>query len=99
MLDWLDDDQNIYCGTDSCIFIYDPDNPKHKDPVLHGKEAATLGIEFGSGLGQWENESKFKPGDEEYITEICVLGAKSYAYKTNKDKTVIKQKSVTFRFG
>jgi len=96
MLDWLDDDQNIYCDTDSCIFLYDPENPNYKDPKLHAKEAAVLGIEFGKGLGQWENEFKFdKEEDEEYITEICILGAKSYAYKTNKGKTVIKQKSVT----
>ena len=74
---------------------YDQDNPKHKDPKIHAKQAREFGIEVGKALGQRENEFEFKPGDEEYITEICVLGAKSYAYKTNKGKTVIKQKSVT----
>ena len=44
MLDWLDDDQIIYCDTDSCIFLYDPDDPNQKDPKLHAKEAANLGI-------------------------------------------------------
>ena len=67
-----------------------------RTPGFHSKEASELGIEFVNGLGQWENEFKFdKPEDEEYITEICVLGAKSYAYKTNKGKIMIKQKGVT----
>ena len=44
MLDWLDDSQVIYCDTDSAIFIYDEDAPKHKHPVLNNKEASELGI-------------------------------------------------------
>ena len=93
MLDWLDESQVIYCDTGSVIFEYDENNPKHKHPVYDKEEAYNLEIEFGSGLGQWENE--FKKDQSEYITEICVLGAKSYAYKTSKGKTIVKQKGVT----
>jgi len=93
MLDWLDDSQVIYCDTDSVIFLYDEDNPKHKHPESHASEAHALGIEFGNGLGQWLSDFK---DPNEYITEICVLGAKSYVYKTNKkDNAIIKQKGVT----
>ena len=48
-------------------------------------------ISFGNALGEWENE--FKDGD--WIDEIVVAGAKSYAYRTSKGKTVIKQKGIT----
>ena len=65
-------------------------NPNHKHPVYDKEEAYNLEIEFGSGLGQWENEFKKDPG--EYITEICVLGAKSYAYKTSKGKLLLNKK-------
>ena len=92
MLDWLDDSQLIYCDTDSVIFLYDEDNPAHKHPELNSEEARQLGIEFGKGLGQWENEFK---NPNEYITEICVLGAKAYAYKTSKGLSIIKQKGIT----
>ena len=43
-------------------------------------------------MGQWENEFK---NPNEYITEICVLGAKAYAYKTSKGLSIIKQKGIT----
>ena len=48
-------------------------------------------IKFGNGLGEWEDE--FKGVD--YITEIVVSGAKSYAYITNKGKIVVRQKGIT----
>ena len=60
----------------------------HKHPELHKEEAKAIGVEFGDGLGQWLNEFK---QEDTYIKEICVLGAKSYAYKTSKDETVIKK--------
>ena len=85
MLDWLDETQLIYCDTDSVMFLYDPDNPKHKHPTIDCEDALTHGIEFGCGLGQWEDE--FKHG--EYITEIGIGGAKSYAYRTSKNDIVI----------
>ena len=93
MLDWLDESQVIYCDTDSVIFEYDDNNPKHNHPEYNKQATYDLGIEFGSGLGQWENEFKKYPNT--YITEICVLGAKSYAYKTSKGKVVVKQRGVT----
>ena len=80
MLDWLDESQVIYCDTDSVIFLYDEDNPNHKHPELNSSEARDLGIEFGNGLGQWLSDFK---DPNEYSNEMCVMGAKSYAYKTN----------------
>ena len=55
MLDWLDDSQVIYCDADSIIFLYDEDNPRHKHPMLNSEGASELSIEFGGGLGRWEN--------------------------------------------
>ena len=56
MLDWLDDSQVIYSDTDSVIFEYDENNPTHKHPEYNKDGAFQIGIEFGSGIGQWENE-------------------------------------------
>jgi hypothetical protein len=90
MLLWLDPSQIVYCDTDSVIFIYNKNNPKHKYP---SNDATDLpdNIRFGDGLGEWENELP----DGEWIDEIIVGGAKSYSYKTNKGKIVIKQKGIT----
>ena len=71
-------------------FLFDPDNPQHKHPTIDCEDALTHGIEFGCGLGQWEDE--FKHG--EYITEIGVGGAKSYAYRTSKNAIVILNKGI-----
>jgi hypothetical protein len=64
------------------IFTYthtDPlRNPKHKSPEKH----KAPNLEFGKGLGQWEDEFDGK----DYIEELVVGGAKSYSYKTNKEK-------------
>ena len=54
------------------------------------------GLEFGSGLGHWEDEFDGK----DYIEELVIGGAKSYSYKasygcTKKGKVVVKQKGVT----
>ena len=84
MLDWLDDSQIIYCDTDSVIFLYDEGNPNHKSPEKH---QAPKHLEFGKGLGQWEDEFDGK----DYIVEIVCGGAKSYTYKTAKGETVVKQ--------
>ena len=32
MLSWFHPRQIIYCDTDSCFILYDPDNPEHKEP-------------------------------------------------------------------
>ena len=82
-----------YCDTDSVIFLYDEENPEHKNHYLH---AAPAGLDFGSGLGQWEDEFDGK----DYIEELVVGGAKSYSYKTaygciKKGKVMVKQKGIT----
>ncbi len=86
-MDWLDPSQIAYCDTDSVIFLYDETNPKHKHPKISKKPDD---LEFGIGLGMWEDELK-----DDYIEELVVGGAKSYDYKTNKGKIVIKQKGIT----
>ena len=87
ILEWLDPSQIIYVDTDSCVFLYDETNPNHKHPDKDPHE----GLQFGKGLGEWESEFK----EDEYIVEWVCLGAKSYAYITNKGKTVVKQKGIT----
>jgi hypothetical protein len=74
------------------IFIYDETNPEHKSPEKH--KATTL--DFGGGLGQWEDEF----GGKDYIEELVVGGAKSYSYRTKygctkKGKVQVKQKGIT----
>ena len=92
-MDWLDSSQVCYCDTDSVIFIYDETNPDHKNPYIH---ETPDGLEFGKGLGQWEDE--FDGVD--YIIELVIAGAKSYAFETaygctKKGKVVVKQKGIT----
>ncbi len=48
-LDWLDPSQVIYCDTDSCYFIVDETNPKHKHP--HNNQPLPPLVRFGNGLG------------------------------------------------
>ena len=93
MMDWLDPSQIAYCDTDSVIFLYDETNENHKNPYVH---QAPDGLEFGSGLGQWEDEFDGK----DYIEELVIGGAKSYSYKTafgctKKGKVAVKQKGIT----
>ena len=90
MLLWLDPSQLIYCDTDSVIFRYDPGNPEHKYPKNDERDIPD-NVRFGDALGEWENEF----GEDEWIDEIVVGGAKSYSYRTNKGKIVIKQKGIT----
>ncbi len=59
-----------------------PENPKHVE------EAMKKGIEFGDGLGQWEDEFKGK----DYITEVVVGGAKSYSFKTASEQKQLNRK-------
>ena len=89
-ISWIDPSQLIYCDTDSCKFFYDEENPLHKQ---FNNEAIDLpkSVKFGSGLGQW----KYELESEEYITEIVIGGAKSYSYKLNTGKVVVKQKGIT----
>ena len=70
------------------LFIYDSTNPNHKAPI--NSESNPKTVKFGSALGEWTDELK-----GEWITELIIGGAKSYAYVTNKGKTVIKQKGIT----
>ena len=91
MLSWLDPSQVMYCDTDSVMFLYDDRNPKHKSPYLHVEEASQRGLEFGNGLGMWEDEMS----KDEWIEELVIGGAKSYAYRTNKETIVCKQKGIT----
>ena len=80
--------QIIYCDTDSCFILYDPDSPDHKEPC-NDAEGRPPGLAFGDGLAQWKDE--LKGG---YITEMVVGGAKSYAYIDNKGKIKITQKGI-----
>jgi hypothetical protein len=90
MLDWLDPSQLIYCDTDSAFFLVDETNPKHKQPKNDWPDLPPS-IRFGNGLGEWSNEL----GKGEHIEEIVCAGAKSYAYRTNLGKLVVKQKGIT----
>lgn len=82
-MDKLHNSQIFYCDTDSCIFLVDDDNKNHVDPFKRDD------ISIGKGLGQLEDELK---GD--YIEELVIGGAKSYAYKTKKGKIENKQKGI-----
>jgi hypothetical protein len=72
------------------MFIYNKTNPLHKYP---SNDAIDLpeNVKFGKGLSEWENENV----EGEFITELVIGGAKSYSYKTNTGKSVIKQKGIT----
>ena len=72
------------------MFICDSKNPKHKLPTNLAVDLPE-NLRFGNALGEWEDEFK----SNEWIDEIVVGGAKSYSYKTNKGKIVIKQKGIT----
>jgi hypothetical protein len=90
LLSWLHPSQICYCDTDSVMFIYNKTNPLHKYP---SNDAIDLpeNVKFGKGLSEWENENV----EGEFITELVIGGAKSYSYKTNTGKSVIKQKGIT----
>ena len=77
MLDWLHPSQVIYCDTDSVLFLYDCNNPDHKDPETP-PEDLPKGLHFGDALGEWSDEL----AEGENIEEIVCGGAKSYAYRT-----------------
>ena len=65
-------------------------NPLHKYPSNDAKDLPA-NVSFGDSLGQFENELDVG----EYIIEIAVGGAKSYVYKTNTGKIVIRLKGIT----
>ena len=88
-MDWLHPSQIIYCDTDSCYFLYDPDNPLHKYPS-NDAEGLPSNVSFGSALSQWEDE--FKGG---WGTEFIGAGAKSYAYIMKEGTIKMKQKGIT----
>jgi hypothetical protein len=87
---WFHPSQIIYCDTDSVIYVYDKTNPLHKKP---SNEAVGLPptVSFGKGLSQWSNEL----GEGEHIVEIVIGGAKSYSYRTNLGRIVMRQKGIT----
>ena len=93
MLYFLHPSQILYYDTDSCYFLYDPDDPNHKKPS--NDQDRPTSITFAPNkkacLGQWECDLK----EGEYISEFVCGGAKSYAYKTNKGKINIRQKGIT----
>lgn len=78
-VDWLHHSQILYMDTDSCFYLYDPDNPEHINPDDENQVFPDK-VSLGGGLGQWSNEL----GPDEYITEFVATGPKSYAYITNK---------------
>jgi hypothetical protein len=90
LLSWLHPSQICYCDTDSVMFIYNKTNPLHKYPS-NGAIDLPENVKFGKGLGEWEDEMTAG----EFIIEFVFWGAKSYSYKTNTGKTVIKQKGIT----
>ena len=73
----------------SCLCMT-KNNKDHKDPT-NENTTRPKSIRFGKGLGEWEDE--MKAGD--WIEELIVGGAKSYAYRTHKGKIVVKQKGIT----
>ena len=89
-IDWLHYSQVLYYDTDSCIYLYDPDNPDHINPDDENQERPEL-VSLGKGLGQWSDELE----KGEYITEFVATGPKSYAYKTNYGKRECKAKGLT----
>jgi hypothetical protein len=82
-MDKLHPSQLFYCDTDSCIFLVDEEDKNHINPFERDD------ISIGKGLGQLEDELK---GD--YITELVIGGAKSYAYRTKAGKIEMKQKGI-----
>ena len=83
----------MYYDTDSCYFVYDPDNTNHKYPTNDQARPATVSFaaKKKGSLGQWENYFD----EDEYIVAWVCGGAKSYAYRTNKGKVVVRQKGIT----
>ena len=88
-ISWLHPSQLIYCDTDSCVWLYDEENPLHKKRDNNAADQPKS-IQFGSGLGCWKDEM-----DGGHITEIVIGGAKSYSYTTDTGKVVVKQKGIT----
>ena len=90
MMHWLHPSQIIYVDTDSVKILYDKTNPNHKYPSNNAKDLPN-NVKFGNGLGEWEYELD----EDDWIDEIVVAGAKSYAYKTKKGHIEIKMKGIT----
>ena len=81
--------QLFYCDTDSCYFVFNPNNPEHVDPRIANLPEQ---VEIGDGLGQWEME--LKDGKRWAAT-----GAKSHAYECLDPKNnAIKAKGLTIDF-
>ena len=90
LLSWLHPSQILYCDTDSVMFIYNKNNKLHKFPSNNANDLPKS-VKFGKGLGEWEDENRYG----EFIDEFVCGGAKSYSYRTNLNKVVIKQKGIT----
>ena len=72
------------------MFVYNKNNPLHKYPS-NSTVGLPKSVKFGKCLGGWENELE----EGEFINEFVCGGAKSYSYRTNTGKSVIKQKGIT----
>ena len=81
--------QLFYCETDSCYFVYNPNNPTHIDPRTSQLPET---VEIGNGLGQWEME--LADG-----VKWCAAGAKSYDVQClNEQNNCLKTKGLTVDF-
>lgn len=52
--------------------------------------ARKRGIEFGNGLGMFEDEYS----QDECMKELVIVGPKVHRYRTSKDNVVYKQKGI-----
>jgi hypothetical protein len=85
-ISYLHPSQLLYCDTDSCYYVYDPENPNHKDPTKNTDSGL---FQMGDGIGQWETE--LNDGNK-----FSASGAKSYMIECDNPKNnCIKTKGVT----
>lgn len=77
----------LYCDTDSCIFYHSI----HEDP----SQIIKLGNYLGDPTSEVGDKSRYD--EVEWIDEFVSGGPKHYAYKTNKNKSVIKVKGLNLK--
>jgi len=65
-------DQVLYHDTDSCVYVYDKNNPQHKD------------FELGDCLGEWTDELEGWTMKGTFISG----GPKNYSYEKHKDNKI-----------
>lgn len=81
--------QRTYCDIDSVICVCGEASSNHNNPYIN---TPLDGLEFGTGLGQWDDEF----GGNAYIAECVIECAKSYSYNathgcTPQGKAVVTQ--------